>query len=1043
MTEPYPQFISNSPVGEDLFEGKSQEKVARYICENLIGNHKCKIVGIDGGWGTGKSNLIEITKKKLNESTGGKYHFFIYDAWGHQEDLQRRSILEELTAFLTGKTPGTSTIIGDSAKWDKKLKALLAKSKETQKKTIPSLSLGVVFSGLLLLLTPLFKALSELATCPGLKVLIVAIPLILLLILFAYYYRKRTDKAAPWKTRLNEVVQKLFYIYQKSQQSDTTFETISEDEPSVKKFRDWMREIAGDLGENRLIIVFDNMDRLPDSKITELWSSIHTFFAEEKYERIKVIIPFDRQNIKNAFKHTEADKQSYTDDFINKTFDIVYRVSPPILSDWKKFFENKWLQAFNVIDDEFQKVLQIFDHQAVYKTPRDMVVFINECVANNQINPRIPLRYLALFILNKTVLFKDTDQAIIQSSYLGSLDFLYKSDEELPKYMAALMYQIEPDRALEVVFTDRLKNGLNGNDKLQVALISESATFPILLDKAIMEVDNLSNTALALNELGEKVSSKVWDDLYYRLGVQLGKFAEAKVSSYLLILLTKVTDKTNYLKNLINQLLEATKFVSTDYYNSLQDIEKTIQDNNLNLKIAEHFIEKKIPAPEFVALLKAIKDDNTFKLYTDNTELNSHLESLDSPEEWNNSAYLTRIPERYKMTKFVEMLTTKITEHATDSDGLRPYIIAYKNVSKILLKPGLTDDALQALFVEEGDVDEFYYDIINMRIARWENYNAAYASTFDDILNDDSAETIEGVVKDIQKFVDYGDLLLKLPAFNKPLIKAITKDITINRRPPRKLNLNSVLAKIDDIIATLEIEPKILADQLQSWSIQVVTKAHITNIIPNTQFFEFSATYDNSLTKHLNTLAIDYFQEMTSEKWLTEFKKSESKIIMTSLAVLKNQYPPNATSAIKEVLEGIANGDIAIPDQALWIRIVDKLNKNTLRATMKDIRDSYVSNKEIDIAGFQFFGNWLFEYGDLTANNGTLRRIFKKSILQTSTIEIMQRHSVVMKGIYEGSEDKEDFANEVKVLLSENDPAIKQLADLLNIHADQNKEDNS
>lgn len=63
MTEPYPQFISNAPIGEDLFEGKSQEKVARYICENLIENDKCKIVGIEGGWGTGKSNLIEITKK--------------------------------------------------------------------------------------------------------------------------------------------------------------------------------------------------------------------------------------------------------------------------------------------------------------------------------------------------------------------------------------------------------------------------------------------------------------------------------------------------------------------------------------------------------------------------------------------------------------------------------------------------------------------------------------------------------------------------------------------------------------------------------------------------------------------------------------------------------------------------------------------------------------------------------------------------------------------------------------------------------------------
>ena len=31
-----------------------------------------------------------------------------------------------------------------------------------------------------------------------------------------------------------------------------------------------------------MIIVFDNMDRLPNNKVQELWSSIHTFFAEKK-----------------------------------------------------------------------------------------------------------------------------------------------------------------------------------------------------------------------------------------------------------------------------------------------------------------------------------------------------------------------------------------------------------------------------------------------------------------------------------------------------------------------------------------------------------------------------------------------------------------------------------------------------------------------------------------------------------------------------------------------------------------------------------------
>ncbi len=1041
MTPPYPQFISNTPVGEDLFEGKSQEKVARYICENLIGNDKCKIVGIDGGWGTGKSNLIEITKKKLNDSTNGKYHFFIYDAWGHQEDLQRRSILEELTEFLTGgKVNNGSSIIGDPAKWNKKLKALLAKSKETEKKTVPSLSLGVVFSGLLFLSTPIFKGLSEQFDSVWLKILIVTIPLISLTGIFAYYYIKKTDDTQDWKTRLDEATQKLFYLYQKSQKSDTTFETISEEEPSVKKFREWMREIAGDLGEKRLIIVFDNMDRLPDNKITELWSSIHTFFAEEKYDNIKVIIPFDRQNIKNAFKHTDESKHSYTNDFINKTFDIVYRVSPPILSDWKKFFESKWLQAFNTIDDEFYKVLQIFDHLAICKTPREMVVFVNECVANNQINPLIPLRYVSLFVLNKSLIFSDSDKEILRPSYLKSLDFLYQDDEDLPKFIAALIYQIDPDRAIEVVFSDRLKNGLNNNDKGQVALISESSVFPILLDKAIIEVSNLMNTSLALNELGNKVSAKTWDDLYYRLGMQQGILPDSKVLSYQLVLLIKVTDKANYLKTFINLLVTSAKFTSVDYYTSIQEIIKTIKANNLSVKIEDFLIDKKVPSSDFVTLLKVIPDSNTYKVYTDNTDLNNHLESLDSAEEWTKSDYLALIPDRYIMAKFTNMLTTKIKEHADNSDALRPYVIAYKNVSKGLVKVVLTDDAIRDLFLEEGDTDQFYYDIISMRIARWEGYNSAYAADFDDILDDDSKETVEGLKKGIQKFVHYGDLLLKLPSFNKPLIKAVAKEITINCKTIRRLHLPSVLIKIDEIIAALDIEPQILLDQLGTWKIQDVTKAHIVDVVPNINFFSFAANYDSSLSRHLNLLALEYFQELPSDKWLTEFKNPHSKQILTSLIVLKTQYPPNATSAIKEVLEGIAAGNISIQERLIWVRIIDKLNKNTLRATMKNIRDMYVSNKDVDVSAFEFFGDWLFEYGDLSANKGTLRRIFRKSILQASTIAIAIKHSAEIKKIFNSSEDKEDFKNEIKVMLSEKNTDIIPLAELLDIHLDTQTE---
>jgi predicted KAP-like P-loop ATPase len=55
-------FVPNKPVGKDLFAGKSHEKLAKVIA-NGISVRKIKTIGIEGPWGTGKSNLIELLKK--------------------------------------------------------------------------------------------------------------------------------------------------------------------------------------------------------------------------------------------------------------------------------------------------------------------------------------------------------------------------------------------------------------------------------------------------------------------------------------------------------------------------------------------------------------------------------------------------------------------------------------------------------------------------------------------------------------------------------------------------------------------------------------------------------------------------------------------------------------------------------------------------------------------------------------------------------------------------------------------------------------------
>lgn len=90
------KFLTNQPIGKDLFKNQSQDKIATVICTKVINETGFKIIGIDGTWGSGKSNLVHLLEKKLESS----HKFFIYDVWGHQEDDQRKAILVELTEFI-------------------------------------------------------------------------------------------------------------------------------------------------------------------------------------------------------------------------------------------------------------------------------------------------------------------------------------------------------------------------------------------------------------------------------------------------------------------------------------------------------------------------------------------------------------------------------------------------------------------------------------------------------------------------------------------------------------------------------------------------------------------------------------------------------------------------------------------------------------------------------------------------------------------------------------------------------------------------------
>ena len=393
----YPQFISNLPCGEDYTEGKSQERLAVAIAEHITaadGKTEVqlpRIIGLKGEWGTGKSNVIKILDKPNEELQKAHnvlkqikdgYHIFEYDAWGYQEDLQRRSFLETLTKDLISEERlyGETTIETKKGElktvtWDEKLKYLLATKREFETETRPKLNDCFILAVLVAILTPICAIIANvdcISQIWWLSIVITIFPLLVASIVLLIIKGKH-------KWSIKNVFQEIVSIYSGKIQNDVSSEIVSEDEPSVSDFKKWMEDISNHIGEpnKKLIVVYDNMDRLPADKVKELWSSIHTFFAENGFKNIWVIIPFDEKHLSCAFGEDE-EKEQLTKHFISKTFPVVYSVTPPVITDYQKLFNDLYSQAFGETEEKDKgTIYRILRLEKPDATIRVMIEFIN------------------------------------------------------------------------------------------------------------------------------------------------------------------------------------------------------------------------------------------------------------------------------------------------------------------------------------------------------------------------------------------------------------------------------------------------------------------------------------------------------------------------------------------------------------------------------------------------------------------------------------------------------------------------------------------
>lgn len=394
---------------------------------------------------------------------------------------------------------------------DKLLQNTLARKRKTHIERSAQLGMGILWGVLITILSPIAISLSEF--CPSLinRGLISISPLLLGLIVWC---------AAYLKDRKKYTLSYILSLYRNNVQSETVFETINEAEPTVKEFTSYLKGVSEDLkgDKHKLVMVFDNMDRLPAGKVRKFWSSILTFFAGNGFANIWAIIPYDAKHLASTFgKGTLA--KNLADGFINKTFPVVYRVAPPVITDFHDIFDKLFGKAFgNAVDSSVRSSIRnLYRTLRSDTTVREIIAFINELVALRlEWGEDISLLSMALFCLKKDEILEDPTTITFSKNLINDCDHILSNNLSfIQKEIPALVYGVNIKFASQIPLKHYIEACISNRNDINRARKHEQ--FDMVLNDYIYNEQYDTNSAIiCLSKLDRHDSFiiNIWNNLF-------------------------------------------------------------------------------------------------------------------------------------------------------------------------------------------------------------------------------------------------------------------------------------------------------------------------------------------------------------------------------------------------------------------------------------------------------------------------------------------------------------------------------------------------
>jgi hypothetical protein len=496
------RLLSDDPVAEDALG--SVEPIADTIMSLISTEEGGKAVALEGTWGSGKSSVVEMLKKKLEGCTDTA--LFVFDAWAHHRDPLRRSFLEELVSHLSSDLKWTTKEC-----WRKTLDGLRRSSETITTTTTRGLSSGGVATAVAALFAPFGYAIwavffrprtadgslpCVLQSWPYLLVGLglAALPFLVACVAHRCELRSWKRKDPQYRKRHPRPRLATVFFRDGTEHKDSTADRTPE--PTSIEFReafqDIMSAVLGAEYEGReLVVVVDNLDRLEPHEARDVWSTMRSLFSRrgelrpEWEKRLWLLVPFDEETPRKLWKEHVDDpdpkhpvqdededtqgvarnraesesglKGSLGSAFVDKTFQVRFRVPPPVLSNWRNYMLVQLAIALPDHALDYDSLYRIYNQHGTPRqhppTPRDIKLFINRLVALHMLwshDSGIPLVTQAGYVLVAGGVDRSGTQ--IKNGALNILrDLCVMGDEKPQNHIAALHFNVPVDKAMQVL----------------------------------------------------------------------------------------------------------------------------------------------------------------------------------------------------------------------------------------------------------------------------------------------------------------------------------------------------------------------------------------------------------------------------------------------------------------------------------------------------------------------------------------------------------------------------------------------------------------